>query len=61
LPHLFGSSPHRVNTPIGGPESLADWYAAHAQAQAGIAQGGLCLPQHDSELLLRYPDGIIAG
>jgi hypothetical protein len=49
------------NIPIGGPESLADWYSAHARAQQEIAEGGLLLPQHDPELLVRYPNGIIAG
>jgi glyoxylase-like metal-dependent hydrolase (beta-lactamase superfamily II) len=49
------------NVPIGGPESLADWYSAHARARQEIADGGLLLPQHDPELLVRYPGGIIAG
>jgi glyoxylase-like metal-dependent hydrolase (beta-lactamase superfamily II) len=49
------------NTPIGGPESLADWYAAHARAQAEIADGGLLLPQHDPELLVRHPDGVVVA
>ncbi|MCC6945683.1 MAG: MBL fold metallo-hydrolase [Thermomicrobiales bacterium] len=47
--------------PIGGPEALADWHAAMRRGREEIAPGGVLLPQHDPELLQRYPGGIIAG
>jgi glyoxylase-like metal-dependent hydrolase (beta-lactamase superfamily II) len=47
------------NIPIGGPEALADWYAAVERAKKEVAGGGVLLPQHDPALLDRYPGGVI--